>query len=183
MNQQEITIHIEWDGPTAWSAVTALKGPTDYGLYQLYGGHPVYGNTALLYIGLAADQYLGQRIPQDRQWLLENRDAGRVDVYLGRLSGSKTPDDNTWCRQIRLAERLLIYAHSPPMNNQKNLGRLEPDLHFVRVLNWGKHRDLLPEVSGARWTSRYDNIPNFHAFSAKEIPKSRPRGMRPSIAK
>ena len=49
------------------------------------------------------------------------------------------------------------------------LGGLEPDLRFVHVLNWGKHRDLLPEVSGARWTTRFDDPPNYHAFSEDEL--------------
>lgn len=168
---RETTIHIEWDGPYRLDAVKSLTGPTDYGIYQIYGGHPVYGSTALLYIGLAAAQYFGDRIPQETQWL-DNRDAGRVEVYVGRLSGSKTPDDETWDKQIRLAERLLIFAHSPPMNTQKTLSRLEPDLRFVRVLNWARHRDLLPEVSGDRWTSRYDNIPKYHQFSDEEAPNT-----------
>ena len=164
----ELVIHIEWDGPHRLDAVRSLTGSADYGVYQVYGGHPVYGNTSLLYIGLAAAQHFGERIPQESQWL-DNRDAGRVEVYVGRIAGSKTPDDMTWDRQIRLAERLLIYAHSPPMNTQKNLGKLETELRLVRVLNWARHRDLLPEVSGARWTSRYDDIPNYHPFSDEEV--------------
>jgi len=46
---QEITIHLEWDGPHRFDCVGSLTGPTDFGIYQIYGGHPVYGNTALLY--------------------------------------------------------------------------------------------------------------------------------------
>src|SRR4051812_26319347 len=113
MHDQETIIHIEWDGPHKLDAIATLTGHTDYGIYQIYGGHPVYGNSALLYIGLAAAQYFGGRIPQEQQWLF-NRDAGRVEVYVGRFSGSHTPDDDTWDRHIKLAERLLIYAHAPP---------------------------------------------------------------------
>jgi len=170
MERDETTVHIEWDGPHRLDAAKSLTGPTDYGVYQIYGGHPVYGSSALLYIGLAAAQYFGQRISQEEHWL-SNRDADRVEVYVGRLSGSRTPDDSTCTKHIRLAERLLIHAHSPPMNTQKSLAALEPDLRFIRVLNWGKHRDLLPEVSGARWTSRYDDIPNYRPYSEKESPK------------
>src|SRR5438552_9883322 len=111
---QEITIHLEWYGPHRFDDVSSLNGPKDYGIYQVYGGHPIYGNTALLYIGLAAAQHFGERVPQETWWA-DNRDAGRVEIYVGRLSGSKTPDDDTWDQQIRLAERLLIYAHSPPI--------------------------------------------------------------------
>ncbi len=172
--QPELVIHLEWDGPHRLDAITSLVGPTDYGRYQIYGGHPVYGNSALLYIGLAAGQHFGERAPQETQWTY-NRDAGRIEVYVGRVSGTKTPDDAAWDRQIRLAERLLIFAHSPPMNTQKSLARLEPDLRSVRVLNWARHRDLLPEVSGERWTSRYDDMPNYHAFSDGESPDATPK--------
>jgi hypothetical protein len=171
LQESEIVIHIEWDGPYALSNAKALTGPADYGVYQIYGGHPIYGNTALLYIGLAAAQHFGERIPQEAQWL-DNRDAGRVEVYVGRLSGTTTPNDETWDKHIRAAERLLIFAHSPPMNTQKSLAKLEPDLRNVRILNWAKHRDLMPEVSGSRWTSRYNNIPGYHQFSDEEVPTS-----------
>jgi len=170
----EVVIHIEWEGPYSLDQTKTLVGPTDYGVYQIYGGHPIYGNSSLLYVGLAAAQYFGVRIPQEKQWL-DNRDAGRVEVYVGRLSGTTTPADEEWDNQIRLAERLLIFAHSPPMNTQKTLAKLEPDLRDVRVLNWAKHRDLMPEVSGARWTSRYDNIENYHQFSDKEVARRRSR--------
>lgn len=145
MEPNETTIHIDWDGPLHLDSIASLTGPADYGVYQIYGGHSVYGSSALLYIGRAVDQHFGERIPQEEKWL-DNRDAGRVEVYVGRLSGSQTPNDPTWSQHIRLAERLLIFAHSPPMNSQKSLAALERDLRYIRVLNWGRHRDLLPEV-------------------------------------
>lgn len=123
-NTREI-INIEWDGPYSFwdspsqlKSVSSLMGSTDYGVYQIYGGHPVYGNSALLYIGMAAAQEFGKRIPQEKHWL-DNRDAGRVEVYVGRLHGNETPDDAAWERLIKLAERLLIHVHAPPMNTQK----------------------------------------------------------------
>ncbi len=71
MDERNLVIHIEWDGPYRFGEhpshlepVSGLKGPTDYGVYQIYGGHPVYGNSALLYIGMAAAQEFGKRIPQ-----------------------------------------------------------------------------------------------------------------------
>ncbi len=149
MRERNLVINIEWDGPVPFVEARKLVGPTDHGVYQIYGGHPVYGNSALLYIGLAAAQHFGVRIPQQTHWL-NNRDAGRVELYVGRLSGSETPDDDTWGRHIKLAERLLIHTHMPPMNTQKSLGSLGPDLRYVHILNWGHHRDLLPEVSGPR---------------------------------
>ncbi len=167
----EIIIHIEWTGPIPLAEVKSLNNEDkDFGIYQIYGGHPIYGASTLLYIGLAAEQTFGRRISQEEQWLY-NRDAGRAEVYIGRLSDSRTPDAMEWDRQIRMAERLLIYAHMPPMNTQKNLATLEEDLKSVHVLNWANYRDLLPEVSGKRWTSRLHEIPGYHAYSMKEIKK------------
>jgi hypothetical protein len=169
VDEQPTVINVEWDGPVAFSEVRKLRGTKDYGVYQIYGGHPVYGNSALLYIGLAAAQHFGVRIPQETHWL-DNRDAGRVEVYVGRLAGKRTPDDETWDRYIRLAERILIYAHVPPMNVQKSPGALADELRSVHVLNWGHHRDLLPEVSGRRWASRDEDFgKNYHEFDTHEI--------------
>jgi len=177
MNEPETIIHIEWDGPCPLNAAFSLNRKRDYGLYQIYGGHPVYGNSALLYIGLAAGQTFGKRIPQETQWV-SNRDAGRVEVYVGRLAGETAPDDETWDDHIRLAERILIFAHSPPMNTQKSLRSLERDLRYVHVLNWNRHRDLLPEVSGARWAHREVDFPNYHVFSIDEKHAPPPPSLR-----
>ena len=175
INVREI-INIEWDGPFRFQdsrsqgeSVSSLLGSTDYGVYQIYGGHPVYGNSALLYIGMAAAQEFGKRVLQEKQWL-DNRDAGRVEVYVGRLYGSRTPDDATWERLIKLAERLLIHVHAPPMNTQKSLARLGPELRSIHVCNWGYHRDLMPEVSGLRWASFDKDFPNYQVFDWKKGP-------------
>ena len=146
-------IYIEWDGPYTFAEIGRFTGTTDHGVYQIYGAHPVYGSNVLLYIGKASGQYFGVRIPQEKQWL-DNHDAMRLSVYLGRLAGAGTPSDEIWGRQIDYAERLLIFAHSPASNTQKGIYNLDDDLQSVHVLNVGYHRDLLPEVSGARWTSK-----------------------------
>jgi hypothetical protein len=75
-----------------------------------------------------------------------------------------TPEDAVWGRQIDLAERLLIYAHAPAFNAQRNLGKLDGDLQNIHIFNWSKHADLLPEVSGARWTSKFGPMPAYHEF-------------------
>lgn len=43
----ELIIHVEWDGPYPLEKIGSLLGFKDYGIYQIYGGHPVYGNSAL----------------------------------------------------------------------------------------------------------------------------------------
>ena len=117
---------------------------------------------------MAAAQEFSKRIPQEKHWI-NNRDAGRVEVYVGRLSGNRTPNDDTWDHHIRLAERLLIHTHSPPMNTQKSLGELAFDLRHVHILNWDRYRDLLPEVSSTYWASLDEDFPNWHIFGERKL--------------
>jgi hypothetical protein len=154
----DLIIHIEWEGPYSQDDVASLCGKSDYGVYQVYGAHPVYGNDVLLYIGLADDQTFSQRLSQ-HGWCSITPDAKQVKFYVGRLFDYAQPDNLTWSRHIRLAERLLIHAHQPAANTQKSLSSLEKDLWHVHVLNWKHHRSLMPEVSGARWTERFDDLP------------------------
>jgi hypothetical protein len=169
MNSQELIIHIDWSGPHTLSEIASFNGPTDYGIYQVYGAHPVYGTDALLYIGMTEEGNFAARF-SNHDWCHGNQDAGRLQVYIGRLFGDATPDNATWCRCIKLAERLLIYTHMPAENKLKELGKLEPELWHVQVLNWRRYRSLLPEVSGARWSKRFDDLSCDKHFSTKNYP-------------
>lgn len=94
-------------------------------------------------------------------------------MYIGRLAGSKTPGANRWSLEIELAEKLLIYAHSPARNTQNLNSVPDTAAREVHILNWGNYRNLLPEVSGARYTSKYDNIQNYEIYGAhKKLKKS-----------
>src|SRR6266478_672352 len=163
---EDVIIHLEWEGPFSFEKAKQSSSDSDWGVYQIYGCHPVYGSEVLLYIGKAEKQYFGNRLTQETWWEYLS-DHKRTEIYFGRLAGVKAPDDSTWNRHIDLAERLLIYAHRPAWNAQKNINRIEPDLQNVHVLNWGCHRDLLPEVSGKRWTSRFDEK-GWHTFKGAE---------------
>jgi hypothetical protein len=44
--------------------VRAKVGEDDYGLYQIYAHHLVFGSGALVYIGKAQEQTFGVRIAQ-----------------------------------------------------------------------------------------------------------------------
>ena len=56
-------IHIDWDGPYRIEEINELNDEKkDYGIYQIYGTHPVYGSNVLLYIGKADQQTFGARI-------------------------------------------------------------------------------------------------------------------------
>jgi len=148
-----VDIHIDWDGPFSIDDLGGLKDEgVDYGVYQIYGGHPVYGSNVLLYIGKAVDQTFGKRISQEG-WE-DNRDSGNIEIYVGRLSGNKTPESGKWDLEISLAESLLIYSHKPAFNAQCIKSAPTKGLENVHVFNWVAHRDLMAEVSGLRWKPR-----------------------------
>lgn len=156
-------IHIGWAGPYTLANIGQLNRPHDYGVYQIYGNHPVYGSDKLLYIGKASSQTFGVRIKQ-QPWQF-NPDGERINFYIGRLSGSNTPNDDEWDRQIDSAERLLIYAHGPAYNSAGLNSLPESQVRNVHVFNWDTYRDLLPEVSGGRWTSKYDDWPEYDVYN------------------
>ena len=170
---QELYLHLQWTGPHTIEEVKQFDGDTHVGLYQVYGAHPVYGTDTLLYIGLVADEPFAARFRQHEGWCKVNQDSGRLQIhigrFIGRLSDCSTPDNATWCRYIKFAERLLIYAHQPALNTQKELASLEPDLRHVHVLNWGQYRLLLPEASGARWADRFEHITFGTYFTTKDL--------------
>ena len=153
-----------WAGPFAFSSILEGKAPkkaidderdvrslwneaTAYGLYQVYGTHPIYGSDVLLYVGKAEQQPFARRLRQEG-WFL-NRDAERVSIYVGRLVG-QTPGDNEWSNIIEDAERLLIFSVAPAGNSSavNSTRTFEPHL---RVFHTGNYRDIPAEVSSLRW--------------------------------
>jgi hypothetical protein len=144
------TIYIGWDGPFTMKEVNTMNQPHDYGIYQVYGPHPTYCRVELLYIGMAPKQTFGVRIPNHNKWIEYTRDSSQASIYVGRLMGDETPENVLWERQIELAESILIHAHYPTYNSQKDSAISKPEFGELRVFNLGRHRDLLPEISGAR---------------------------------
>lgn len=165
---KELIIHIDWSGPHTLKSVASLNGPSDYGIYQIYGRHLVYGSDVLLYIGRAVGQTFAARLAQETEQWSNNSDAGRVEIYTGRLWGLTQPDDEDWDSRIRLAEKLLIYVHEPAQNTQKEIKGCEAELKRVRIVNWHCHRDLLPEVSGVSWTG-FTDWQAYRHFGAPDI--------------
>ena len=158
-------IHIYWEGPYSLQTLSEMRDENiDYGIYQIYGGHPVYGSDVLLYIGKADRQTFGTRISQE-DWCF-NRDAGNVQIYVGRLKGTRTPSDEVWSEEIGIAEKLLIFTHKPACNSS-NMNSVEHnELDKFHILNWGKYRDLMSEVSGERWTMKH-NINEYKYYRQK----------------
>jgi hypothetical protein len=163
---QTLHIHVQWDGPHTYDDACNLQNDNqDFGVYQIYGAHPVYGSDVLIYIGKAEMQTFGKRLSQE-SWNFHNQDSSKLMVYVGRLAGySSCPNDEEWSKQITLVERLLIYSHWPAGNSSGLNVSFGEDLYPIHILNWGQYRDLLPEVSGSRYSSQYDSEENYKVYS------------------
>ena len=147
-------IDIEWQGPLSIEDIANLHESSDFGIYQLYGRHTVYGEKTLLYIGKAWLQTFGTRISQH---YLADFVCGTAAAYVGRL-GYFPPRSDNWEQRVSLAEKLLIYAHAPAWNTQ-NINDYDP-IDNLRIFNWGDYGLLLPEVSHARYQYSHNHLPD-----------------------
>lgn len=159
-------IHIFWDGPHSYDGATKLTSGQDYGIYQIYGHHPLYGADVLLYLGMAQAQTFGKRISQEG-WL-DRTDGLNIEVYVGRLAGRNKIAEEAWEELIDHAEKLLIYSHLPALNTQSTKSLPEENVMSHRIYNWGAHRDLFPEVSGYRFTSKFAHIGEEHIYRVEK---------------
>ena len=161
-------IHIFWEGPHSLDELVGLNDSNkDFGVYQVYGHHPLYGNSVLLYIGLTIGQTFASRVPQE-QWL--NRpDHGNTQIYVGRLAGKNKIAKDELEELIKRAEKLLIFAHRPAFNTQNTKSIPEEDVKNDRIYNWYSHRDLFPEVSGNRFTDKFDHIVGEHIYNLSRV--------------
>jgi hypothetical protein len=173
MEKVVTVVHLQWEGPFSWSEKDKLNSPTDYGVYQIYGCHCVYGVDTLLYIGKAQEQKFAMRLGQEERWQY-HQDFQRLSIYIGRCSGWEgTPPDEVWSDLIDRAEKLLILAHRPAWNAQMEIDGHNPRLQEFHILNWGCHRGLLPEVSGWRHSSKFDDERGYKPYSEAGGPDQR----------
>ncbi|MBM4146803.1 MAG: hypothetical protein FJ240_11125 [Nitrospira sp.] len=91
-------IKIEWDGPIKVDEViekmnrageAPLWDGEDYGLYQIYGAHPLCGKHSLLYIGITTERTFSQRFKEHKSWLGKDQKDEDVHIYLGRVYDPK----------------------------------------------------------------------------------------------
>lgn len=140
--------------------MTRTKKKRDCGLYQIYGHHPVYGENSLLYIGKTENSF-SERLKQHKTEWLFDLESEKVEVRVGRIADADQMEDSEWQERVDKAEALLIYSHWPAGNEQRKESKIKIDeekYYDIHVLNWGEYGDLLPEVSGDRWTKRHSNI-------------------------
>lgn len=145
-------INIYWEGSYSLEDVLNKTNDykenenTDYGIYQIYGSHPVYGNDVLLYIGKAVQQTFSTRINQEKHWQY-NKDTKNIKIYFGRLIGNKPSNIDEWNDMIGKAEEILINYHIPA-HNSSNINTVKQEkLANTHILNWGQYRSLSAEVS------------------------------------
>jgi hypothetical protein len=156
-------INIYWDKHEFDQAhISLLNGPTDYGLYQIYGRHAAYGKDALLYIGQARGQTFSQRLHQ--RWEFIESCAFPHTLRIGKIvKSNKAEEDLGWDKTLRWnemissCERLLLHTHAPAFNKQGNSGLydLTDVTKNIHIFNWGDFGDLLPEVSAYRYSFKY----------------------------
>ena len=159
MKEREIVI--DWKGPFSLNRIIEEmddggQSPTwdgeDYGLYQIYGRHVLYGKETLLYVGKTTEQTFSHRFKEHRNWLEEDQDGKDVEIYLGRIYDPKkhSPEDNweTWKRDVEIAEKIIIYRYSPNYNG-RSLSK-EPTSEKIRLVHMGERgrlrdRDVVPK--------------------------------------
>ena len=156
-------IHIFWDGPYLFREVNELVGGKDYGIYQIYGIHQIYGDSSLLYIGKSEKQTFSKRISQ-HNWIADNQKSDELKIYVGRLAGRIDIEVEEWEKRIVLAESILIHSHQPVYNIMNKQSINEDSIKNVHVFNWGASKRLFPEVSGKRFTSKFDHISEEHIY-------------------
>ena len=180
-------IRIEWDGPYSLTDIgydektgvytnkniSVNDEYKDFGVYQVYGFHPIYGNDVLLYIGKAAQQTFAKRLSQEA-WEF-NVDHKNITFYVGRLFSDTQPNsEDEWDNMIDQAERMLIYAHEPARNSSnilnvtKDKAKLK-EFKNIRIFNYDNYRSLMPEISGELWVKGFEGFNG--VFNSKEINK------------
>ncbi|HEY7156157.1 MAG TPA: hypothetical protein VH575_19485 [Gemmataceae bacterium] len=141
-------LRIEWEGPLSIDAVRSKTGDNDYGLYQIYSHHLIFGAGALVYIGKAERQTFADRLDQHWEgWLKWESD---VSIRLGRLSPADYRVDDNWQEWSQLlsdAEKLSVYWYTPPYNSHYISPNTEFNSRALWIQNWGNRGSLLPEYS------------------------------------
>ena len=139
------SVRVEWEGPFSIEEVLRLNDQNDdYGLYQIYGHHIIFGTNSLLYIGKAEALTFSQRFNQHRlEWLLEEEG---VSIRVGRIASADyaydPPDWSDWRKVLRDTEALTIYWHSPPYNSM-NISEYKGQ--YLKVVNKGERGVLAAE--------------------------------------
>jgi hypothetical protein len=140
---------------------TDFNTEKDYGIYQIYGDHPVYGENILLYIGKANQQNYSTRLSEHSD-LFASHLYNLRRVHLSYFCEIDDIKKENWGEAIDMAEKILINAHMPVYNAQNIKGLLPVDTPDILICNWGERGRLLPEVSSLRHSGYYWDSSKFN---------------------
>jgi hypothetical protein len=154
-----VIIHLNWV-EHEWNdkVYEELDTKKDFGIYQVYGDHPVYGEDTLLYIGKAQEQTYSKRLkPPQHDDFIETNIKKISKINVSYFTKNDDVEYKNWGFYIGLVEKLLIRSHIPAYNAQDVKGVLSTDnfKNNLLVLNWGDRGKLLPEVSSLRYSYYY----------------------------
>ncbi len=137
-------VKVIWDKPIDIASALLLNDEEDdYGLFQIYGHHIVFGAGSLLYIGMTTEQTFGVRFRQHHdEWIKdEEKD---VFIHIGRLNEDDyehdPPEWTDWSQLVKDTEALLINWHTPPYNSRNISDYTGQPLN---VQSWGDRGSLL----------------------------------------
>jgi hypothetical protein len=130
----------------------------DFGVYQIYGSHPVYGDDALLYIGKAAQETFASRMKGHYDFDAYNL----TKIHLGYFCEIDDMDEQKWEDAISIVEPILIKSHMPALNGTGVKRLLESPDENILVFNWGEIGRLFPEVSNLRCSGYYHDSEKYN---------------------
>ncbi len=150
-------IDIAWEGPfpvgydRQSDLYIAPDLPPDlggrFGVYQIYGDHPVYGRDSLLYIGETRQSDSGRALVDRLKEHLAQRFWYHTGlcIHLGLVTHQEVPvtDRDT----LDAVESLLIASNVPALNRQ-HIDFARESARDLLVVNWGFRGRIVPEASG-----------------------------------
>jgi len=157
-------VHLLWK-EFEWNddVYTKFNSKEDYGIYQIYGDHPVYGENSLLYIGKARYETYSARFKKHDDFN-ENHISKFSRLHLSYFCETEDTNYDNWGDYIDTVENILINAHFPAYNSQnikKPIEIKKSEKEFI-ILNWEKRGKLLPEVSSLRYSYYYYDKKNLN---------------------
>ncbi|MFI4955106.1 MAG: hypothetical protein ACHP9Y_04255 [Gammaproteobacteria bacterium] len=138
-----------------------MNGKSDFGIYQIYGHHPIYGSDSLLYIGKANLTTFSERFKSHQDEWIWFRNKGTIHFYIGRLGGEQhvSIEDSQWSEMIDWAEKLLLNYCTPAMNSSSIKWLHNPDEKEVILRNYFSYNKIPPELS-TEWDQSFAWLKN-----------------------
>ena len=152
------SVTVEWEGSLSIDEVLELDNAgEDFGIYQIYGTHIIFGKKSLLYIGQTYKREtvrtFSQRFYEHVGWLKEEED---VRIHVGRIVKvdqilKRDMSAGDLRKIIKDTEALTIKWHSPPYNSSNIETYNGQRLEVVNQGKYGSLKDLYKSRDRKRW--------------------------------